>query len=851
MTSERPTHIKLPPQPTPSDVFSRQHNSALDTAPTPSDADSPATSPYRHSSTRGDTSNSKGKRSTLGRASGGPADRPSFSSAYRSTSGNYRARRMSKASTLAREALMSAGNDEGKPAIPSLLPNIRPAYSTPLPVLPMVVLCIAMMSEFVAANVSTPFLLQMVEDFFRDGSDSPPSDMEAKVGLWTGNLVSVFFVTQFLTSVLWSQVADKYGRRAVLFSSLLGGAVFLMLFGMSKSLAVAILIRLAQGVFGGAVGVYRGSIRDITDSTNETRAYAILGFSWGFGGVAGPVIGGGFESPARNYPNSFFAKIRIFEQFPYLLPCTIAAAFLAVGALLATGLSWDGGPKRKPIALPMNKDEGLQPTAELARETGGTDHNHLAVSTVLAERSRSRSGSRPRGLSIHDAEAQEVARHANRMSMGGAHGYGAIRRKRESMAARASRRESMATVRINDDGKVEDFNEEEEPVSLARRLLLANEENTFNINDLWVSAAIAADISVFDDEENDEEDGDVTEDTDADQSASQSRLNTPSRPSRTGDSPYRNEDSTMLGVLDTLGESSSKSRLAGRVSFGAGTASRNQTLPRVSGAFSSRRFSTTSGAMPAIFANTGLQTPPAIAAAYDVDPLSQPTSPTIYRDRSPLAGLSAIDENTVKDDLPSVLEAIDSAGAEKGWQALPKLIILQYALLALHDTVHGQVFLSFLVSPYATGGIGLLPSSFSILIALMCLFQIWYQASSRERKVREAYQTDLTALTQFFLYPNIGPPRGRFSHLSMFRLGSFLYIPAYLTLPLIRAFATPDKHGGPLVMTLSPPGVVSLANGLAQSLVSLGRFLGPVLGGILWSRSIDGNPGGYAHGFYM
>lgn len=465
MASERPNHIKLPPQPAPGDVFSRQHNSALDTAPTPSDAasdaDSPAGSPYRRSSTRGDVPSSKGKRSALGRPSERGVDRQSFGSAYGSTSGNYRARRMSKASTLAREALMSAGNDEGKPAIPSLLPNIRPAYSTPLPVLPMVVLCIvsgnpshtlsdisrlfwsfqAMMSEFVAANVSTPFLLQMVEgerqelcelatrpltprslDFFRNGSDSPPSDMEAKVGLWTGNLVSVFFVTQFLTSVLWSQIADKYGRRAVLFSSLLGGAVFLLLFGMSKSLAVAILIRLAQGVFGGAVGVYRGSIRDITDSTNETRAYAILGFSWGFGGVAGPVIGGGFESPARNYPDSFFAKIKLFEQFPYLLPCTIAAAFLTVGALLSTGLSWDGGPKRKPIALPVDKDEGLQPDTALTEETSGTRDDHLAVPDLSSGRSRSRSASRPRGLSMNDPEAQEVARNVNRMSMGGAHG---------------------------------------------------------------------------------------------------------------------------------------------------------------------------------------------------------------------------------------------------------------------------------------------------------------------------------------------------------------------------------------------------------------------------------------------
>lgn len=77
---------------------------------------------------------------------GGPSEsgriRQSFGSAGHGAD-NYRARRMSKASTLARSVLLSPGiEEEGKPAIPTLLPNIRPAYATPLPVLPMVVLCI-------------------------------------------------------------------------------------------------------------------------------------------------------------------------------------------------------------------------------------------------------------------------------------------------------------------------------------------------------------------------------------------------------------------------------------------------------------------------------------------------------------------------------------------------------------------------------------------------------------------------------------------------------------------------------------------------------------------------------------
>lgn len=35
----------------------------------------------------------------------------------------------------------------------------------------------------------------------------------------------------------------------------------------------------------------------------------MLGFSWGFGGVIGPIIGGVFESPKENFPGTVLAKI--------------------------------------------------------------------------------------------------------------------------------------------------------------------------------------------------------------------------------------------------------------------------------------------------------------------------------------------------------------------------------------------------------------------------------------------------------------------------------------------------------------------------------------------------------------
>jgi hypothetical protein len=57
-------------------------------------------------------------------------------------------------------------------------------YSTPLPTIPMLVLCIAMFGEFLCASTSSPFLYFMIEDFgVGKGKDGGG---EAAVGFWTG-----------------------------------------------------------------------------------------------------------------------------------------------------------------------------------------------------------------------------------------------------------------------------------------------------------------------------------------------------------------------------------------------------------------------------------------------------------------------------------------------------------------------------------------------------------------------------------------------------------------------------------------------------------------------------------------
>lgn len=91
----------------------------------------------------------------------------------------------------------------------------------------------------------------------------------------------------------------------------------------------------------------------------------------------------------------------------------------------------------------------------------------------------------------------------------------------------------------------------------------------------------------------------------------------------------------------------------------------------------SRRFSTTSGQMPAIFGNTGLADPPQL---YSPEAVASPTDPFFpapnATQRAGGGGLGAIPETHANEHSPLV-EASFQEPKQSTWKALPLLMILQ------------------------------------------------------------------------------------------------------------------------------------------------------------------------------
>ena len=123
-----------------------------------------------------------------------------------------------------------------------------------------------------------------------------------------------------------------------------------------------------------------------------------------------------------------------------------------------------------------------------------------------------------------------------------------------------------------------------------------------------------------------------------------------------------------------------------------------------------RRGSAASSIRPiSIFSNSGLD-PDTLASAVSQRP-----------DESGFAPMAAIPEMR-----PASIVEHGQEEAEKvsPISQLPKFLIFQYSLLALHGTTNDQLFTAFLVAPLASGGLGLEASHYAALIATMFFFSL-------------------------------------------------------------------------------------------------------------------------------
>ncbi|KAJ1550206.1 hypothetical protein HK096_008172, partial [Nowakowskiella sp. JEL0078] len=195
---------------------------------------------------------------------------------------------------------------------------------TPLPFSQLLVINAVTLLEPLQASILFPFIYQMVKSF-------NVTDDEKKLGYYVGFITAIFSMAQVISSIPIGWLSDKYGRRPLILIGLFGNTISSGLFGLSKTLTWALITRGALGLLNGNIGVTKSMLGELTDKTNQPKAFALLGFMMAIGGILGPgnfksiAIGGLLSDPATQYPGSILDN-SFFREYPYALPCLIASA---------------------------------------------------------------------------------------------------------------------------------------------------------------------------------------------------------------------------------------------------------------------------------------------------------------------------------------------------------------------------------------------------------------------------------------------------------------------------------------------------------------------------------------------
>ena len=195
----------------------------------------------------------------------------------------------------------------------------------PLPKKQLAILAVIALSEQTAFNSISPYLPSMAASF--------PEVNPGQVGVYVGTIASAFALAQLATNFFWGWVSDRVGRKPViLLGTLLTAACFLG-FGFCRTLWQAILVQALMGMVNGNQGVVSTCLGEITDRSNQSRAFTWLPVLYGLGGITGPLIGGMLvreggvfdENGSRKYP---FAPPNIVSAAILLVDLVLAAVFL-------------------------------------------------------------------------------------------------------------------------------------------------------------------------------------------------------------------------------------------------------------------------------------------------------------------------------------------------------------------------------------------------------------------------------------------------------------------------------------------------------------------------------------------
>lgn len=105
-------------------------------------------------------------------------------------------------------------------------------------------------------------------------------------------LLSVYAITQFIFAPVIGNLSDRYGRRPVLLSSMLGFGIDYIFLALAPSYGWLFIGRIIAGFTGASFTTAAAYIADVSTPQTRAKNFGVIGAAFGLGFVIGPALGG-------------------------------------------------------------------------------------------------------------------------------------------------------------------------------------------------------------------------------------------------------------------------------------------------------------------------------------------------------------------------------------------------------------------------------------------------------------------------------------------------------------------------------------------------------------------------------
>jgi DHA1 family tetracycline resistance protein-like MFS transporter len=137
-----------------------------------------------------------------------------------------------------------------------------------------------------------------------------------------GMLFAIYSWMQFFFTPVLGRLSDIYGRRPILFISIMGSAVGYFVIGIAGTLFMVFVGRVISGVTGANISTAQAYIADVTSKENRAKGMGLFGAAFGLGFILGPAIAGVLSKYGHHIPFYVAGFLSLFNAIAlyFVLP---------------------------------------------------------------------------------------------------------------------------------------------------------------------------------------------------------------------------------------------------------------------------------------------------------------------------------------------------------------------------------------------------------------------------------------------------------------------------------------------------------------------------------------------------